>query len=198
MRSGDRGRGAVHKIRWRLAALSCAAMATALAGCSAGGHAGSGSPKTAALVMSPWRACTEQVTITALDGQMRACIDYSYAHGQLYVRAAAASYTSTSGYDLPYFSFAFLDPASAVVLYKYTTPVFEAENVFSHSTGLIDLTRTAGIHAGDVLQVSLRATSAASAQVDQIASTTLTLYPRGLSCPDLGADVGKGESTGQC
>lgn len=132
---------------------------------------------------------------------MRACVDYRYAHGRLRVLAAAASYASSSGYDLPYFTFAFRDPSRAVIDYKFSSPVVQAENVFSHNTGLIDLTRKAAsrdIHAGDVLQVSLWATDANSGRGNQMASVTVTLYPRGLSCPDLGADAGYGESTAQC
>jgi len=129
-------------------------------------------------------------------------VDYHYVHGRLMVLATAASYAaSNSGYDLPYFTFAFRDPSRAVTDYKFSSPFVHDENVFSHSTGLIDLARKAAsmhIRAGDVLQVSLWATSAGTGQKDQMASVTLTLYPRGLRCPDLGADAGYDEGTGQC
>ena len=188
------------RMRWRLAGAGFAALCAALAGCSSGGSAGS--PRiTTADVAALWGTCTEQVTLASPAGQMRACVDYRYDHGRLKVSAAAASYASSSGYDLPYFTFVFRDPSSAVIDYKFSSPFVHAENVFSHNTGLIDLARMAGgtdIHAGDVLQVSLRATSANTGYVDQVASVTLTLYPRGLSCPDLGADASYGESTGQC
>ncbi len=132
---------------------------------------------------------------------MRACVDYRYARERLRVLAAAASYASSSGYDLPYFTFAFRDPSSEVIDYKFSSPFVHAENVFSHNTGLIDLARMAdGTHvrAGDVLQVALWATSAHSGDVEQMASVTLTLYPRGLWCPDLGSSANYNEGTGQC
>jgi hypothetical protein len=188
------------KIRWQLAGAGVAALCAAVAGCSSGGAA-AGSPRFASPDSASWRACTEQVTLASRVGQLRACADYRYAHGLLEVLAAAASYKSGSGYDLPYFTFAFRDPSSGVIDYKFSTPVVRAENVFTHSTGLIDVARMAdgtNIHVGEVLQVSLWATAAASGNVVQMASVTLTLYPRGLWCPDLGSSAGYGESTGQC
>jgi hypothetical protein len=132
---------------------------------------------------------------------MRACVDYRYAHGQLKVLATAAAYASSSGYDQPYFTFAFRDPSRSVIDYRFSSPVVQNDNVFSHNTGLIDLARRADgtdIHVGDVLQVSLGARSANTGNIVQMASVTLTLYPRGLFCPDLGIDAGYGEGTGQC
>jgi hypothetical protein len=185
--------------RWWLAGAGVAALCAAVAGCSSGGPAAS--PKTASRASASWDACTEQVTLISRVGQMRACVDYRYAHGRLKVLATAAAYASSSGYALPYFTFAFRDPSRAVIDYKFSSPVVQSDTgtgVFSHNTGLIDLARRADgtdIHVGDVLQVSLRATSSASGNVAQMASVTLTLYPRGLNCPALGAN---GESTGEC
>lgn len=187
----------VGRIRWWLATVSCTALAIVLASCSTGGPTKSGSARTAADIVS-WRGCTEQLTLATLTGQMRACVTYSYGHGRLRVSAVAASYKTTNGYDLPYFSFVFHRPSSAVVDYRYASPVFEFENVFSRNTGLIHLARTADIHAGDVLQVSLWAIEANSGQLAQMASVTLTLYPQGLSCPQLGTSAGTNESTDQC
>ena len=195
----SRSQGAtVGKIRWWLAAVSCAALAIALTGCSTGRPTKSGSARTAADILSQWRGCTEQVTLATLTGQMRACVTYRYINGRLRVAATAASYKATNGYDLPYFSFVFHEPSSAVVDYRHASTVFHSENVFSHNTGVIHLTRTANIHAGDVLQVSLWATEANSGQVAQMASVTLTLYPQGLSCPGLGASAGTNEGNAQC
>lgn len=160
-----------------------------------------GPPRIAPPAPAPWRTCTEQVTLATPVGHMRACVDYRYAHDRLKVLATAASYASSSGYDLPYFTFVFRDPSSAVIDYKFSSPFVHAENVFSHNTGLIDLARTADgthIHAGEVLQVALRATSAHSGYVEQMASVTLTLYPRGLWCPELGSSASYGESASAC
>jgi hypothetical protein len=187
------------KIRCRLAGAVVAALAAVLAGCNSSGPAGS--PRITADVTAIGRSCTEQVTLATATGQMRACVDYTYTYGRLNVIGAGASYASSSGYDLPYFSFAFRDPSSSTIGYKFSSPVVHAENVFSHNTGLITLAKaTVGtdIHPGDVLQISLWATGAASGQVIQMASVTLTLYPRGLWCPDLGMNASYDQSTGQC
>jgi hypothetical protein len=176
-----------------------AALCAVLAGCSAGGPAPS--PKITAQVTSFWRTCTETSTLATPTGQMRACVDYSYAGGRLKVTATAASYASNSGYDLPYFTFTFRNPSSAAVDYQFSSPVYEYENVFSHYTGLIELPRTSNardIHPGDVLEVSLRAIDAHTGSVVQMASVALTLYPGGLLCPALGTSNSDNESTGQC
>ncbi|HTX84286.1 MAG TPA: hypothetical protein VME44_19040 [Streptosporangiaceae bacterium] len=185
--------------RWWLAGAVVAAMCAAATGCSSSGRAAP--PKAASLASVSWDACTEQVTLTSRVGQMRACVDYHYAHGRLKVLATAASYASSSGYDLPNFTFAFRDPSRAVIEYKFSSAVVQANGVFSHNTGLIDLGKRAerrDIQAGDVLQVSLWAINAGSGRRDQMASVALTLYPRGLFCPDMGADAGYDEATGQC
>ena len=117
------------------------------------------------------------------------------------VLAAAASYGASSGYDLPYFTFAFRRPDSTVIDYTFSTPFAHAENVFSRTTGLIELARKTGstrIRAGDLLQVSLWATSAHTGEQEQMASVILTLYPRGLNCPELGAGATYGESASGC
>jgi hypothetical protein len=198
MTSCSQGGATLGKIRLWLAAVSCGALSIALTGCSTDGPTESGAARTTTDILSQWRGCTEQVTLATLTGQMNACVTYSYVHGRLRVAATAASYKATNGYDLPYFSFVFHEPSSAVVDYRHTSPVFDYENVFSHNTGVIHLARNASIHAGDVLQVSLWATEASSGQVTQMASVTLTLYPQGLACPDLGASAGTNEGTGQC
>jgi hypothetical protein len=184
------------KIHRRGAGAGLAALAILVAGCSSSGSARP--PRTTAHVTALRSSCTEQITLASPAGQMHGCVHYSYAHGLLKVTAASAAYASSSGYDLPYFTFTFREPASAVIDYKFSTPVVDAENVLSHSTGLIDLARTGEIHADDSLQITLRATSASSGEVVQMASVTLTLYPRGLRCPDLGPDAGFDEETGQC
>jgi hypothetical protein len=183
--------------RWRLAG-AAVALCAAVAGCSSSEPAAS--PKSASLASASWGACSEQVTLSSPVGQIRACVDYHYTRGRLKVSATAASYTSSSGYDQPYFVFSFRDPARAVIDYKLSSPAVQNDNVFSQTTGLIGLGRKASthIHAGEVLQVSLWARSASTGNIVQMASVTLTLYPRGLSCPDLGADAGYGEATGQC
>ncbi len=186
------------KRTWRIGALSCVALGLALSGCSSSEPGNSASAQTAAEVGSQWRNCTEQVTLATRTGQMRACVVYSYSDGQPRVASVGASYSANNGYDLPYFTFVFRQPSGAVIDYQYASPVFHAENVYSRNTGLIHLSTTADIHAGDVLQVSLRAIEASSGQVEQMASVTLTLYPQGLSCPALGTDSGTNEGTGQC
>jgi len=116
--------------------------------------------------------------------------------------AVAASYgPSNSGYDLPYFTFAFRDPANGTVGYKFASRVVHSTGVFSHSTKLIDLPRSAARHIRryDELQVSLWAVSMGAGGVNQMmASVTVTLYPAGLRCPSLGPGNGPDESTGQC
>jgi hypothetical protein len=186
----------MRKIRWWLAGAAVAALAAVAAGCNSSGPGAS--PRITAGATAIGRSCTEQVTLAAVTGQMRACVDYTYAYGRLNVIGAGASYASGSGYDLPYFSFAFRDPSSSTIGYKFSSPVVHAENVFSDNTGLIRLAKATDIHSGDVLQISLWATGAASGQIIQMASVTLTLYPRGLWCPDLGTNASYDESTGQC
>ncbi len=186
------------RVRRLVVASGVAALTAALAGCSS---ASTSTPRVAQLAAARWGTCTEQVSLTAGQSQMEACVDYRFSGNRLEVLASAASYTSTSGYDLPYFTFTFRDPVSAVIAYKFSSPVVEAENVFSHNTGLINLPGTAAsraIRAGDVLQVSLWAAGAASGEREQMASLTLTLYPRGLLCPALGAGASYDEATGQC
>jgi hypothetical protein len=194
--------GGQQRRRPRLAAVVTGA---ALAGLVAAGFVFAlrpGSVPAAPAPSSARRACTEQVTLAVPAGQMRACVDYRYARNRLEVLAAGASYTSVDGYDLPYFTFTFRDPSTGAVDYTFSIPVYHYENVFSRHTGLIDLaSRAAGkrIHAGDVLQVSLRAfNNEQSVRGVQMAGVTLTLYPLGLWCPDLGPGATTDEGTGQC
>jgi hypothetical protein len=185
--------------RWSQAA-AAAALTAAVAGCSSAGSAAP--PKTASLTAASWGKCTERVTLSTQFGQMSACVDYRYVHGRLKVLATAASYAASSGYALPYFTFAFRDPSRGVISYGFSSRTLESENVFSDNTGLIDLARRAGsgqarhavgdlrdVRTGDVLQVSLWALAAMSAENTQMASVTLTLNPRGLLCPTLGTET---------
>ncbi|HET9894006.1 MAG TPA: hypothetical protein VFQ44_03640 [Streptosporangiaceae bacterium] len=150
---------------------------------------------------SPWGTCTEQVTLATSTGKMVACIDYRYTRKQFDVLKAAASYTSSSGYDLPYFTFSFRDPTSGATGFEFFSPLMHDESVYTSTTRLFDLarrTRNANIQPGDLLQVSLWATSAHTGSVDQMASVTLPLYLGGMRCPELGTSGGNGELTGQC
>src|SRR5215472_3672108 len=156
------------KIRLCFAGAGAAALCVAVTACSSGGSARL--PTNATLAASPWPACTERVTLATTVGPLRACVDYRYLGSRLEVLAVAASYgPSNSGYDLPYFTFA--------------SRVVHSTGVFSHSTKLIDLPRSAARHIRryDELQVSLWAVSMGAGGVNQMmASVTVTLYPAGL------------------
>jgi len=131
---------------------------------------------------------------------MGGCVVYSYARGRLDVRAVAASYASRQGYDFVYFTFTFRDPSKGAIDYRFVRRGGHYM-AFSYNTGLINLpkiTNRRNIHAGDVLQVSIRAFSAGTDLDAQVASVTLTLYPGGLNCPALGTSAWPDEATGQC
>jgi hypothetical protein len=55
----------------------------------------------AAAASTARRGCTEQLTLAAPAGQLRACVDYRYTRDRLEVLAVAASYAASNGYDLP-------------------------------------------------------------------------------------------------
>jgi hypothetical protein len=188
--------------RSRLAAVaSVAALCAAIAGCSSIAPTMT-HPKTASLASSSWGTCTEQAVLSTQAGWIRACVDYRYTHGRLRVLAVAASYSASSGYVSPYFTFAFRRPSGAVTDYKFSSPVLHEQLVDSDNTGLIDLAGLArsgqarhavgdlgDVRTADVLQVSLWALASMSAVNTQMASVALTLNPRGLLCPALGTQI---------
>jgi hypothetical protein len=187
------------KIRLCVVAAGAAALCAAVTACSSGGSA---RPPSKARLAPALPACTERVMLATTVGPLGACVDYRYVGSRLEVLAVAASYgPANSGYDLPYFIFAFRNPANGAIAYKFSSPVVRSTGVFSDRTRLIHLTRRAAtrIGAGDMLQVSLWAVSIGAGGVKQMmASVTVTLYPAGLRCPDLGPGNGPDESTGQC
>jgi hypothetical protein len=134
--------------------------------------------------------CTEQLTLTASDGRMSGCVSYVYGpRGSVDVRGVEASFTSASGQTLPYFTFAFRNPASGKVDYQFATNTVYANAVKSHSTGPIMLGASQGIREvrpGDVLDITLHALETSGNYRYAVATISLSLNRQGLRCPLLG------------
>ena len=191
MRKGDRR-------RWRrrsrnivaglLTAGAVVAALTVLAGISSPVPGGRG-----AAAMSG--DCTERASLSVARGQLAGCVSYRYVSGGLVqVRGVEALFRSAYGYAMPYFSFAFRDPATGRVDYQFATKAVEANAAQSHDTGRITLNEHPGMRrlpADDLLEITLHGYNrqGVAPLYYTVATLVVSLNQRGMRCPENGRGV---------